>query len=90
MDSRITDILRYSLLLTVLLVGSLFAHKHYKRYVTKKEIVAELLEVHRRVKDTQPEDSWDRCLAEQFRVVLARGDKHPLQGVLKKGSVIPF
>lgn len=42
MDSRIIDILRYSLFAIVLLVGSLFAQKHYRQYVTKKEIVAEL------------------------------------------------
>ncbi|MGB6223136.1 hypothetical protein [Haloferula sp.] len=42
MDTRITDILRYSILLIALLVGSLFVHKHYRRYVVKKEIVAEL------------------------------------------------
>lgn len=42
MDPRITDILRYSAIFVVILVGSLFVHKHYRRYVTKKEIVAEL------------------------------------------------
>lgn len=42
MDSRIIDILRYSFLIIALLVGSLLVHKHYRRYVTKKELVAEL------------------------------------------------
>lgn len=42
MDSRIIDILRYSVLGIVLLIGSMFAHKHYSRHVAKKEIVAEM------------------------------------------------
>ncbi|MFC7338828.1 hypothetical protein ACFQY0_16650 [Haloferula chungangensis] len=42
MDPRIIDILRYSALTVVLLVASLFVHKHYRRHVAKKEIVAEL------------------------------------------------
>jgi hypothetical protein len=42
MDPRITDILRYSILAIVLLVVSMFAHKHYRRHIVKKEIVAEL------------------------------------------------
>jgi hypothetical protein len=42
MDSRIIDILRYSVFAVILLVGAIFAQKHYRQYVTKKEIVAEL------------------------------------------------
>lgn len=42
MDSRIIDILRYSFFGIVLLIASLFIHKHYRRYVAKNEIVAEL------------------------------------------------
>jgi hypothetical protein len=45
MDPRIIDILRYSVIIVVLLVASLFFHKHYSRYVTKKEIVAEMQSV---------------------------------------------
>ena len=45
MDSRIIDTIRYSFLLVTLLVGFLFAQKHYRRHVTKKEIVAELQSV---------------------------------------------
>ena len=38
MDPRITDILRYSAIFVVILVGSLFVHKHYRRHVAKKEM----------------------------------------------------
>ncbi len=67
MDSRIIDILRYSLFAIVLLVGALFAQKHYRQYVTKKEIVAELQSI------TTDSSFYRQFEAEAAHATLLRG-----------------
>lgn len=42
MDTRLTDALRYSVIVIVLLLAFLFGYKHYKRYERRNQIVAEL------------------------------------------------
>ena len=68
MDPRITDILRYSAIFVVILVGSLFVHKHYRRYVTKKEIVAL----------SKCDALDDETLAERFEALKKASRKKPL------------